>query len=43
MKAIELADMVEMIEEDVDDLFSVARKHIARAKGLKKIDPLNYL
>ena len=30
MKAIELADEVEMIEEDIDDLYSVARGHLAR-------------
>jgi predicted phosphate transport protein (TIGR00153 family) len=29
MKAIGLADQVEMIEEDVDDLYSEARRHIA--------------
>ena len=29
MKAIELADEVEMIEEDIDDLYSVAREHLA--------------
>ena len=29
MKAIELADEVEMIEEDVNDLYSVAREHLA--------------
>ena len=28
-KAIGLADQVEMIEEDVDDLYSEARRHIA--------------
>jgi predicted phosphate transport protein (TIGR00153 family) len=29
MKAISLADQIEMIEEDVDDIYSEARRHIA--------------
>jgi predicted phosphate transport protein (TIGR00153 family) len=30
MKAIEIADQVEMIEEDIDEMYSEARRHIAQ-------------
>ena len=32
MKAIELADEVELLEEDIDELYSIARGHLANLK-----------